>query len=126
MIFLGKEDEAKAFLGENLLIDAFDFVFRSLLAEIDGSYQEETITGDLENYLQTARNFAEFGLYDRAISALLNCDQESPLKHYYLAYYYDKEGKEKKVKKLLLPGRVRHLNTAFQISLRIFRFLNGA
>jgi tetratricopeptide (TPR) repeat protein len=104
LILLGREDEAQAFLSENLLVDAFDFVSRSLLAEIDSSYREETITGDIENYLQTARDFAEFGLYDRAISALLTCDQESPLKHYYLACYYDKEDKEEDSRKALAAG----------------------
>ena len=51
-------------------MDAFDFVSRSLLAEICEDYKEEVITGDIENFLQTARDFAEYGLYDRAICAL--------------------------------------------------------
>ena len=91
-----RQDEAKAYLLENLKVDAFDFVSGCLLAEIDDEYADSKVFGDIENYLQTARDFAEFGMYDRAVRVLEECDHETPMKYYYLAYYYDLSGKEDK------------------------------
>ena len=102
---LGREGEAARYLKENIKVDAFDFVSRSLLAEIDGSYCKEQVTGDIENYLQTARDFAEYGLYERAVLILENCPEESPLKYYYLAYYLDKQGHGTEAKEVLIKAQ---------------------
>ena len=87
LTILGREDEAKSYLHENLDVDAFDFVSRWLLYKLDDSCKESVITGDIENFLQTARDFAEFGMYEYAAEVLAECRQESPLKYYYRAYY---------------------------------------
>ena len=64
---------------------------------------KEVITGDIENFLQTARDFAEYGLYEYAARVLSLCKQDSPLKHYYRAYYLDKlAGHDEAHKELLL------------------------
>lgn len=102
---LERDGDAIRYLRENLQVDAFDFVSRSLLAELDGSYSEKQITGDIENYLQTARDFAEYGLYERAVLTLENCPLESPLKYYYMAYYLDKQGRDTQAKEVLIKAQ---------------------
>ena len=89
---LGRNDEARKCLEENLGVDAFDFVSRCLLTKTGVGYGEEKITGDIENFLQTARDFAEYGMYDAAVEVLDSCPAESPLKYYYKAFYLDKLG----------------------------------
>ena len=104
LTLLNKKDAAKDYLYENLNVDAFDFVSRCLLSDIDAEYDDFRITGDIENFLQTARDFAEFGMYENAVKCLDLCDEESPLKYYYRAYYVDKLGKEDETKEALLKA----------------------
>ncbi len=104
LTLLNKKDAAKDYLYENLLVDAFDFVSRCLLSDIDAEYDDFRITGDIENFLQTARDFAEFGMYENAVKCLDLCDEESPLKYYYRAYYLHKLGKESEVNEALLKA----------------------
>ena len=101
LLLLKREEKARSLLQENLRMDAFDFVSRCLLTETDITFGEEAITGDIENFLQTARDFAEFGLYERAIKTLDMCRQGSPLKYYYMAFYLDKLGETKKSREAL-------------------------
>ena len=104
LTLLNKKDAAKDYLYENLMVDAFDFVSRCLLSDIDAEYDDFRITGDIENFLQTARDFAEFGMYENAVKCLDLCDEESPLKYYYRAYYVDKLEKEDETKEALLKA----------------------
>ncbi|WMJ89737.1 DUF5107 domain-containing protein [Anaerocolumna sp. MB42-C2] len=43
-----------------------------------------------ENFIQTARDYAEFGLYQEAIDVLKLCSEENPMLKYYEAYYSNK------------------------------------
>ncbi len=75
---LGQEADAKTFARINHTLDPFDFV------SLGRTY------GDIENYLQTARDFAEFGMYDKSIEILDSYKEDKPMIHYYKAFYYDK------------------------------------
>ncbi len=47
-----------------------------------------------ENYLMTARDYAEFGAYEEAVAVLSQCDEAWPMLFYYKAYYLGKMGKD--------------------------------
>ena len=95
---LGRTQEASAWIRENKRIDPFDFL---------SGYEEYLLSGDeeqlaalnglmrnfSENYLMTARDYAEAGFYAEAISLLARCTQDKPLLHYYTGYYYSLTGK---------------------------------
>jgi len=83
---LGKSREADAWIARNLQLDPFDF-----LSRIEGA-QEEIQMGGVENYLRTARDYAEFGAYREAAAVLERCTVEFPLLYYYKAYYQNRLG----------------------------------
>ena len=86
---LGRAEEAKVWAQESLALDPFDFLSR------------EEAEGDVENFLQAARDFAEIGFYDKAIRVLDAYGDEKPLIGYYRAFYYDKlEKNDEAVKEL--------------------------
>ncbi len=98
---LGKTSLAKAWIRENLALDPFDFVSCNeeiLLAGQDGaklrSRLNEKMRDFLENYLMTARDYAEFGAYGEAVAVLGECSREYPLLTYYEAYYRSRLGEE--------------------------------
>ena len=90
---MGREDEAKEWIAENLMLDPFDFVScneKILLNENENSWREELnckMRGFHENYLMTARDYAEFGAYEEAVKMLERCTEENPMLEYYKAYY---------------------------------------
>ena len=47
-----------------------------------------------ENYLMTARDYAEFGAYEEAIAVLSQCNEAWPMLFYYKAYYLGMMGKD--------------------------------
>ncbi|MBQ7918811.1 MAG: DUF5107 domain-containing protein [Lachnospiraceae bacterium] len=90
---LGKEEDAKAWIAENLQLDPFDFVsgYEQVILQNCG---EEALTiwkarmrDFKENHLMTARDYAEFGAYGEAIWVLGECSEDYPMLHYYMAYY---------------------------------------
>lgn len=98
---LGKTSLARAWIRENLALDPFDFVSCNeeiLLAGQDGAKLRgrlnEKMRDFLENYLMTARDYAEFGAYGEAIAVLGECSREYPLLTYYEAYYRSRLGEE--------------------------------
>lgn len=97
---LGRHDEAKAWLTENQKIDPFDYLsrFEQLYAcEDAGRLLEETnrLMRDFpENYLQTARDYAEAGFYQEAVGVLGQCTKAYPLLAYYKGYYKKKAGQQ--------------------------------
>ena len=98
---LGKTSLAKAWIRENLALDPFDFVSCNeevLLAGQDGAKLRgrlnEKMRDFLENYLMTARDYAEFGAYGEAVAVLGECSREYPLLTYYEAYYRSRLGEE--------------------------------
>ncbi len=98
---LGRMQEAKAFALENLALDPFDYVtgFEAALLSEDFDAQKEKLNdlmrGFDQNYLMSARDYAEAGAYEEAFSMLSECGQQSPLIEYYKAYYLGKMGRSK-------------------------------
>ena len=89
---LGRKEEALEWIGENLKLDPFDFVSgneKVILSGDSGLRREldEKMRGFPENYLMTARDYAEAGAYQEASALLEGCGKEYPLLYYYRAYY---------------------------------------
>ncbi len=92
---LGKTAQALACVEENLALDPFDYVSgneKVLLAHreriaAEGAEDGEKKRRKVENYLMTARDYAEFGAYEEAIGILRECGRNDPLLTYYEAYY---------------------------------------
>lgn len=99
---LSRLEEAKIQIEENLSVDSFDYVslfLKVLLNDNDSKLLEQfhSISRDFhETYLQTARDFAEFGAHNEALSLLNEYPGEKPLIHYYKGFYLLKLGEEKK------------------------------
>lgn len=102
----GRQKEAVQWIAENLELDPFDYVsgYELLLWKQKGciSGQSEAAEQSLqkalqekmrnfpENYLMTARDYAEAGAYEEAIGILEQCTAKYPLLYYYRAYYTDR------------------------------------
>jgi len=105
----GRHQEAQAQLQENLQLDAFDFVSRNerILIEGDSDSSKRQALNRLmrdfvENYLMTARDYAEWGAYDEALLVLGCCTKQHPMLSYYKAYYLAaKSGSEEEVRQAL-------------------------
>lgn len=107
---LGHIDEAEDWNSKNLELDPFDYVSRfeqiRILKIKDCKEEEEQMASDTvrimrgyrEHYLQTARDYAEAGMYQEAIAVLDMCQDSYPLLSYYRGYYAGKTGDEKKQK----------------------------
>ena len=119
---LGKRDQAKVWVEENLMLDPFDFVSCSeklllslhreavsakdfgIGAEAGNSLSQnqaemraqlnKKMRDFQENYLMTARDYAEFGAYREAIDILQQCARDYPMLTYYEAFYRSKLGEE--------------------------------
>lgn len=93
---LGKTDAAEKMLYENLILDPFDFVscFEKVIlsgyAACEAKELHRKMRHFSENYLMTARDYAEFGAYAEAVSVLTCCENKTPLIYYYEAYYRSK------------------------------------
>lgn len=101
----GRREEAKAQVEANLAVDPFDYVsmYEAVLLAEDCETQKERkccMNGRMrdfhENYLQTARDYAEAGFYKEAVEVLSLCTKEQPMLFYYKAYYLLKMGKDSK------------------------------
>lgn len=92
--------EVKTWLCENLSIDHFDYVSMAELARTEGAAVSEKMhrlmRGFGENYLQTARDYGEFGAYEEAIAILASCPEweRKPMVAYYHAYYLHLMGED--------------------------------
>ncbi len=96
---LGRTEEAKAWISENLKVDEFDYLsMHELYLLTKDEKVLEKLNGIMrdfhENYLMTARDYAESGCYEEAIHLLKQCSQEKPMLFYYQGYYYGCMGKE--------------------------------
>ena len=97
---LGKTTQAAAWVEENLALDPFDFVScnEKILLEGENPDARAALNDKMrdfqENYLMSARDYAEFGAYKEAIALLQECTKEYPLFAYYEAYYRDKLSKD--------------------------------
>ncbi len=91
---LNRVEAAEKWREENLELDAFDYVtlFENVLAEKDADEFQERSRGFYETYLQTARDYAEYGCLEEAICILKSCAVQQPMIYYYQAYYQQKLG----------------------------------
>lgn len=97
---LGRIEEAKALAAENLALDPFDFMTGNEMAIIADSAAQRKELNELmrdfaQNYLMTARDYAEAGAYAEAVELLDDCKSANPLVRYYQAYYLEKMGNPK-------------------------------
>lgn len=96
---LGYEEKAREWITENLKADAFDYVSCFEKLWLTEKKEEEQIRLNSfmrqfpEHYLQTARDYAEAGCYQEAITVLQQCKTAYPLLAYYQAYYLGKLGR---------------------------------
>lgn len=94
---LGKEEQARTWIGENLVIDLFDYLSRLELARLDGERPEavrELARDFHETWLRVARDYAEFGAYEEAVDTLELCEKPWPMLYYYKAYYQARLGRD--------------------------------
>lgn len=107
---LGRTAQAAAWVEENLALDPFDFVSGNEKVLLNGEDQTlRTALNSLmrdfqENYLMSARDYAEAGAYEEAAELLTQCTKKYPMLKYYEAYYrYCAAGKvvTEEVKQLL-------------------------
>lgn len=95
---LGRTAAAERWAAENLELDPFDFVSCNEKILLDGEGADaraelnEKMRDFQENYLMTARDYAEFGAYQEAVEMLQSCTKEYPMLAYYEAYYRHKSG----------------------------------
>lgn len=97
---LGRIEEAKALAAENLALDPFDFMTGNEMAIMEDSAEQRKELNVLmrdfaQNYLMTARDYAEAGAYAEAVELLDDCKSANPLVRYYQGYYLEKMGKTK-------------------------------
>lgn len=95
---LGQTEAALSWVEENLLLDPFDFVSgneKVILRNADQKLRAELNTrmrNFWENYLMSARDYAEAGAYAEAAELLSECTGEHPMLRYYEAYYKSRCG----------------------------------
>ena len=94
---LGKEEEADRQIEENLSLDPFDFLSGYEKARKAQTQKElcHLMRNFSQNFLMTARDYAEAGAYEEAIELLDLCAEKTPLIYYYKGYYLSKLDKEK-------------------------------
>ncbi len=90
---LGRTQEAARQIEDNLALDPFDFVSGNERIALGGndSGMRAALNARMrdfqENYLMTARDYAEFGAYEEAVEVLMACTREYPMLYYYAAFY---------------------------------------
>ncbi|MBR2526983.1 MAG: DUF5107 domain-containing protein [Blautia sp.] len=101
---LGRMPEAAAWTGQSLALDPFDYLsgFEACLlgAGTTGFARlNDLMRGFHENYLMTARDYAEAGFYEEAIAVLEQCKADKPMLSYYRAYYLEKMNRRAEAEK---------------------------
>lgn len=97
---LGRTEEASQWIEENLKIDPFDYLsgIEKLynIPEADREKEERRLAERMrdyeENYLQTARDYAESGFYKEGVELLKKYPFKTPMICYYKAYYLKETG----------------------------------
>lgn len=98
----GRYGESEEWIRQNLQLDPFDFVSgneRILLEQEQDQEEMRSAFNQLmrqfpENYLMSARDYAEFGAYSEAENLLETCTGRNPMLYYYRAFYRSRQGKE--------------------------------
>ena len=89
---LGRKEEAAGWYQQNLDVDAFDYSSRIASGDVQGACR---LMGErISSYLECAIDHAEAGMYRQALNILDLCPKDSPLLHYYKAFYTEKEQTE--------------------------------
>ncbi|WP_442870896.1 DUF5107 domain-containing protein [Acutalibacter muris] len=94
---LGRGEEALAQVEDNLRLDHFDFVSGNEKLILIGSERGglDALMRDFpENYLMTARDYAQWGAYSEALTVLDEGKADWPVLWYYRAYYQSKLGRD--------------------------------
>ena len=89
---LGRKEEAKDWYRQNLALDAFDYVSRIESGDKDGALK--LMNGRASSFIECAIDYAEAGMYEKAVAVLDLCPASSPMVAYHKALYagkYDKE-----------------------------------
>lgn len=85
---LGREGEAKTWFGENLKLDAFDYVSRIESGDVEGALA--LMGSRVSSFIECAIDYAEAGYYRKAVAVLDRCGLESPMLCYHQALYASK------------------------------------
>lgn len=85
---LGREEDAKAWFTENLKLDAFDYVSRIELGDVEGALA--LMGSRVSSFIECAIDYAEAGYYRKAVAVLDRCGLESPMLFYHQALYASK------------------------------------
>ncbi|SFC73114.1 DUF5107 domain-containing protein [Butyrivibrio sp. YAB3001] len=129
---LGREAQAKEWIGENLKLDAFDFVSMFTLICISGDAPElierfHDITRDFhETYLMASRDLAESGFYEEAVKLLSMYPGDKPMIHYYSGAYLKKMGLIKKALEEFAEGKKADSSYCFPNKLEDVAVLTSA
>lgn len=91
---LGKAVPAEEWIDESLALDPFDFVSGNERERTACIGLNEKMRDFQENFLMTARDYAEFGAYEEAAELLGRCTKQYPMLYYYGAYYRAKCGED--------------------------------
>ncbi len=101
LVKAGRKNEAEEWISENTELDAFDYLSLYEHYFLNGEKDEEleairTLNRNYkESFLQTARDYAEFGEYERAVRVLDTYKGDHPLIGYYKGFYLSKLGRDK-------------------------------
>ena len=129
---LGKTKEANAYIAENLALDPFDFVSGNeavILAENDVTKKAELnqlMRNFAENYLMSARDYADAGAYKEAAELLAECSAKTPMVYYYEGYYLAKAGDEAAAKEMIAKAEQMAADYCFPNKLEDIAVLNYA
>jgi len=130
----GRLQEARTLIQENLQLDSFDFVSGNerILVEGDPDGSRRQAWNGLmrdfaENYLMTARDYAEWGAYDEAVLVLGCCMKRQPMLFYYKAYYLSaKSGQEEEARLALKVAEEQKPDYCFPNKLEDIAVLQSA
>ena len=89
---LGRSEEAETWFEENLRLDAFDYVSRLELGDVDTAYA--MMQGRASSYIECAIDYAEAGYYADAVSILARCPAPTPMVHYHRALNLARMGED--------------------------------
>nr|WP_297709297.1 DUF5107 domain-containing protein [uncultured Butyrivibrio sp.] len=129
---LGREAQAKEWIGENLKLDAFDFASMFTLICISGDAPElierfHDITRDFhETYLMASRDLAESGFYEEAVKLLSMYPGDKPMIHYYSGAYLKKLGHEEQALEEFAKGKKADSSYCFPNKLEDVAVLTSA
>ena len=103
---LGKKEEAKQWIAENLKVDPFDYVsgYEAVLLaeETEKAAKVQTLKAQMrnfpQNFIQAAIDYCESGCFEEALGLLNLCDAQWPMLDYYRAACLYNLGREEEAK----------------------------